>query len=76
MDRMPVPGDLVPYSFTAMPGRCLRMIYDHNLQAHHCPEPSVWRGRWRDAKGKVHRVEACPEHAEGLEGVRRTAPLR
>jgi hypothetical protein len=63
MDRMPEPGDAVPYSFTAMPGRCLRLVYDHNLQAHHCPEPVAWKGIWTDRTGTRHAVEACREHA-------------
>lgn len=60
---MPQPGDLIPYSFTAEPGRCLRMVYSPQLQATHCAEPPVWKEPWKDRKGKVHQVEACGEHA-------------
>jgi hypothetical protein len=60
---MPEPGDPVPYSITALPGRCLRLIYSPQIQAMHCPEPPAWRGTWKDRKGKSWHVEACAEHA-------------
>jgi hypothetical protein len=39
MCPMPQPGDVIPYSFTAEPGQCCRMVYDHKLQATHCRQP-------------------------------------
>jgi hypothetical protein len=60
---MPQPGDVIPYSFTAQPGRCCRMIYSGQLQADHCSQPPAWKGIWRDRKGKSWYVEACAEHA-------------
>lgn len=70
MTRMPEPGDLIT-AFSPQPGRCFRMIYSRQLQATHCYEPAPWRGRWKDAKGKLHQVWACEGHAAGLEGARR-----
>jgi hypothetical protein len=61
MDRMPEPGDLIPYSFTAMPGRCCRLIYSPQLQATHCYQAPAWKGI--GTKGKSWYVEACTEHA-------------
>jgi hypothetical protein len=63
MDRMPEPGDPVPFSFAVEAGRCLRMIYSPQIQAMHCPEPPAWKGIWKDRKGKSWHVEACARHA-------------
>ena len=60
--HMPRPGDLSPGFFVA-PGRCFRMVYSPQLQSTHCYEPSVWKGPWRDRKGRTWYVEACREHA-------------
>src|ERR1019366_6191863 len=49
----------------------LRLIYSPQLQSTHCYEPARWRGRWKDVKGKMHRVWACDGHAGDLELVRR-----
>lgn len=53
---------MIPYVFTSLPGRCFRMIYSEQIQATHCDEPVVWKGPWRDRKGKQHVVEACERH--------------
>jgi hypothetical protein len=66
--RMPVPGDLIPYSFTAQPGRCCRLVYSDQLQATHCYEKPAWKGIWKDRLGKSHYVEACGEHAPKVKG--------
>jgi hypothetical protein len=58
MDRMPKPGDLIS-AFSVQPGRCFRMIYSDMLQATHCYEPPVWKGSWKDVKGRTWYVEAC-----------------
>ena len=43
---------------------CYAMIYDRNLQATHCPEPS-WTGRWFSPRGdRWWRVRACPQQLE------------
>jgi hypothetical protein len=48
------------------------MLYDHNLQATHCREAPSWTGRWFSPRGdRWFRVWACPEHLEGLTGLRR-----
>ena len=62
MDGMPEPGDLI-VAFSPQPGRCFRMVYSHQLQATHCPEPPAWKGMWQDTKGSSWYVEACWEHA-------------
>jgi hypothetical protein len=63
-------GDNCP-GFMAEPGRCWRMVYDHNLQATHCIERPSWTGRWFSPKGdRWWRVGACPDHLEGLTGLR------
>ena len=64
------PGDALT-SFFVSPGRFFRMVYSKQLQATHCYEATEWRGRFTDAKGKVHRVWACEGHAGELEGARR-----
>jgi hypothetical protein len=64
------PGDRCP-GFIAEPGRCWQMIYDHNFQATHCAETPTYTGRWFSPKGdRWWRVWACPEHLEGLTGLR------
>jgi hypothetical protein len=70
MDRMPEPGDLVPYSFTPQPGRCHKMVYSKQLQASHCRGEPAWKGIWKDRKGKSWYVEACGEHAPKSAGAR------
>lgn len=67
------PGDPLDAFFVA-PGRCFRMVLSPELQASHCSQPVAWRGRWKDAKGRWYRVEACEMHGGELEGARRTNP--
>ena len=70
VDRMPEPGDPCP-GFIVQPERCWQMIYDKQLQANHCPEPPSWTGRWFTPKGdRWFRVWACPDHLDGLTGLR------
>ena len=67
---MPEPDDSCP-GFMSAPGRCWRMLYDRNLQATHCCEAPSWTGRWFSPKGeRWWRVWACPDHLEGLTGLR------
>ena len=68
---MPEPGDPCP-GFVAQPGECWQMIYDGHLQATHCRETPCWTGRWFSPKGgdRWWRVWACPDHIEGLTGLR------
>ena len=41
------------------------------LQATHCTEPPSWTGRWFTPKGdRWFRVWACPDHTDGLTGLR------
>ena len=42
----PRPGDPVPHSFIAQPGRCFRLVYSAQLQATHCRQEPGWIGRW------------------------------
>jgi hypothetical protein len=65
----PQPGQ-VCLGFMAEAGRCWAMVYDHNLQATHCRD-ATWTGRWRSPRGdRWWRAWACPDHLEGLTGVR------
>jgi hypothetical protein len=67
---MSQPGEVCP-GFMAEPGRCWRMVYDHNLQATHCREVPSWTWRWFSPRGdRWWRVWACPEHVGGLTGLR------
>jgi hypothetical protein len=67
---MPQPGDPCP-GFIAEAGRCWQNVYSSQLQATHCPEPPAWTGRWRSPKGdRWFMVWACPDHLEGLTGLR------
>ena len=67
---MRLPGEVSP-GFIAEAGRCWRMVYDHNIQATHCDEPPPWTGRWRSPRGdRWFHVWACPDHLEGLTGLR------
>jgi hypothetical protein len=70
MDRMPEAGDPSP-GFFISPGRCFRFVYSPQIQSNHCNAPAPWRGRWKDAKGKLHQAWACDGHADALVGVRR-----
>jgi hypothetical protein len=63
---MPQPGDVIPHSFSTEPGQCLRLVYSPQLQATHCEQPVVWKGRWKDRKGNPHLVEACRDHGPGV----------
>jgi hypothetical protein len=70
VDPMPQPGDACP-GFIAEAGRCWQNVYDRNLQATHCPEAPTATGRWFSPKGdRWFPVWACPEHLEGLTGLR------
>ena len=67
---MPEPGDPCP-GFVADPGRCWQMVYSRQLQATHCTETPSWTGRWFTPKGgRWFRVWACPDHLDGLTGLR------
>lgn len=48
------------------------MVYDHNLQSTHCLEQPNFTGRWHSPRGdgRWWRVWSCPDHLEGLTGVR------
>jgi hypothetical protein len=67
---MPQPGDPCP-GFIAQPGRCWQMINDKQLQANQCHEAPTWTGRWFSPTGdRWWRVWSCPDHPEGLTGLR------
>jgi hypothetical protein len=70
MDRIPEAGDPCP-GFIVEPGRCWQNVYSLQLQATHCPEAPAWTGRWRSPRGdRWWIVWACPDHLEGLTGLR------
>ncbi len=66
MSQLIRPGDTLN-GFFVQERRCFRMIASLQIQATHCDEPAVWRGRFTDAKGKIHRVWSCTRHADELE---------
>ena len=67
---MPAPGDVHP-GFLAEAGRCWRLVYSEQLQATHCVGSPAWTGRWLRPKGdRWFPVWACPEHLQGLTGLR------
>ena len=72
MAPMPQPGDPYANAFVAEHMKCWRMIYDRHGQAAHCMETPSWTGRWFSPKGhdKWWRVWACPDHLDGLTGLR------
>jgi hypothetical protein len=45
------------------------MVSSAQLEANHCYDPSPRRGRWKGAKGQVHRAWAYEGHAGGLVGL-------
>ena len=64
------PGDVTP-GLISEAGRCWAMVYDHNLQATHCDERPAWTWRWRSPRGdRWFIVWACPDHLDGLTGLR------
>lgn len=69
-DTVPRPGDRHP-GFVVDVGHCWAMVYDGTMQADHCAEPPSWTGRWFSPWGdRWWRVWACPDHLEGLTGLR------
>jgi hypothetical protein len=48
-------------AFFLMRGHCFRMTKSFGLTAR-CDGPVVWKGPWRDTKGRVWTVESCAEH--------------
>ena len=70
MSPMPEPGDPCP-GFIAEPGRCWQMVYSRQMQATHCRESPQGRGAGSSPKGdRWFRVWACPDHLDGLTGLR------
>jgi len=67
---LPRPGDRSP-GFMAEPGRCRALVHCRQLQSIHCQEAPAYTGRWYSPRGdKWFSVWSCPEHLEGLTGVR------
>jgi hypothetical protein len=71
MDGMPQPGKRYAQAFTVEPGQCWAMLHDRQGQATHCAETPSWTGRWFSPRGdRWWRVWSCPDHIEGLTGLR------
>ena len=65
----PQPGDVHP-GFICEPGRCWRLVNTSQLQTD-CAEQPTWTGRWRSPRGDGWWVVwACPDHLDGLTGLR------
>jgi hypothetical protein len=64
-------------AFCLLSQRCFRMIQaeDGTGHAQHCPYATKWRGRFQDAAGKWHTVEACDGHRADLDSVQRIKTL-
>ena len=60
-------------AFCLLSERCFRFIHSEDGTGHaqHCPYITEWRGRFKDAAGKWHTVEACNGHRADLEAVQR-----
>jgi hypothetical protein len=56
------------------PGLCFRMVADPTRGGYptRCPTPPRWRGVFVNPRGARWPVEACDEHAEGLDQLRPT----
>jgi len=68
---MPRRGDPYANAFIAEPMMCWRMVHDRQGQATHCMETPSWTGRWFAPSGdRWWRVWACPDHLDGLTGLR------
>jgi hypothetical protein len=47
------------------------MVFDHNMQATHCAEPTSAARHWFSPRGdRWWQVWACRGHLEGLTGIR------
>jgi len=66
---MPVPGDRHP-GFVSESMRCWALVFDGTLQADHCYEPPSWTGRFSPSGERSWRVWSCPDHLDGLTGLR------
>ena len=71
MSPMPHPGDRHP-GFVAQAGECWALVNSKQLQATHCREEPTYTGRWYSPKddGRWWRVWSCPDHLDGLTGIR------
>jgi hypothetical protein len=60
-------------AFCLLSRQCFRLIQaeDGTGHAQHCPYLTKWRGRFQDAAGKWHTVEACGGHRADLVSVQR-----
>jgi hypothetical protein len=73
---MPTAGEVSP-GLVAEAGRCWAKVYDHNLQATHCDERPACTEQWRSPNGdRWVTVWACPDHREGLTGLRESGRRR
>ena len=72
----PGPGDRHP-GFMAEPSRCWALVYNRQLQATHCRGETTWTGRWFSPRGdQWWRVWSCPDHLDGLTGLRQFGQRR
>jgi hypothetical protein len=74
---MPQPGDPYANAFVSEPMQCWRMIHSRQGQATHCVQRASWTGRWFSPSGdQWWRVWACPDHLDGLTGLREFGVFR
>jgi hypothetical protein len=62
-------------AFTLTSEHCFRMVLAGDGTGHprHCPDLTLWQGRFKDSAGKWHAVEACDGHRADLDAVQRIA---
>jgi len=76
VEPIPQPGQPCP-GFVAKSGQGWRMLYSGQLQATHCHQRPAWTGRWFSPRGdRWFRVRACPDHLNGLTGLRQFGSRR
>ena len=66
----PRPDDRSP-DFIVDHTRCWATVYDRNLRSTHRVETPTWTGRWFSPAGdRGWRVWSCPDHLDGLTGLK------
>ena len=67
---MPEPGDPYANAFVSDPMQCWRMIHDRQGQADHCGRDAVVDRTLVQSQATAGGAWSCPDHIEGLTGLR------
>jgi hypothetical protein len=63
-------------AFFVAAGRCFRLVSSGDEAGPtHCPDPAVWRGRFKARDGRWYTVDACDGHYGPLQDVSPIRPL-